>query len=167
MAKAAITDYDKNKNGNLDAAELEACPALAESLASIDKNGDKQLSADELTERFAAYQKAAAGAIAVACEVRMNGMPLANATVTFTPEACMLGTIMGGSGTTDKGGILQLNGPSGAPGLPCGLYKITVSQKPNGTTELIPEKYNTKTTLGREVYTDGRSGNLSMTIVIR
>ena len=45
------------------------------------------------------------------------------------------------------------------PGLPCGLYRITVSKKGADGKETLPTKFNTETTLGREVSADPRSGD--------
>ena len=158
MAQAALSQYDKNGNGSIDGAELDACPALKNSLAAIDKNKDKALSADELTARFEAYKTANIGALGVSCQVKLNGNDLAGAVVTFVPEDCMKGTVKGGKGTSREDGAVEIQGDGGVPGLALGLYKITVSKVGPGGEE-IPAKYNTQTTLGREVFADPRGGS--------
>jgi hypothetical protein len=158
MAQAAIAQYDKNGNGKIEGAEL-AVPALKFSLAAIDKNTDKAITADELTTRFEAYKSANIGALGVSCQVKLDGNKLVGAVVTFVPEDCMKGTIKGGQGTSGDDGAVEVKGDGGVPGLPVGLYKITVSKKGGGGAEEIPAKFNAQTTLGREVFADPRGGS--------
>src|SRR5207302_7614851 len=60
-AKQALAEYDKNKDGFLDANELEHCPALKNALKTLDKNKDGRLSADEIAERLTAFQATGVG----------------------------------------------------------------------------------------------------------
>src|SRR5262245_8417021 len=46
-AKQCMADYDANKDGALDAKELESCPGLMSALKRVDKNDDGRLSVDE------------------------------------------------------------------------------------------------------------------------
>jgi hypothetical protein len=159
LARAAIAQLDKNGNGTIEGAELDACPSLRSALPAIDKNKDKALSADELTERFRAYKATGVTSASVSCTVRLNGQPLEGATVTFTPEEFLKGTIAGGSGTSDKTGALGFTTEgTNTPGLAFGLYRVSVSKKNAAGTETIPARYNTATTLGREVSPDPRGG---------
>ena len=48
LTTAAFAEYDRDKNGFIEGAELDACPGLKAALPSIDTNNDKKLSADEL-----------------------------------------------------------------------------------------------------------------------
>jgi hypothetical protein len=153
LARAALAQFDKNNNGTIEGAELDACPSLKSALAAIDKNKDKALSADELADRFRAYKATNVTTASVSCTVRLNGQPLEGATVTFTPEDFLKDTISGGSGTSDVGGNVA------TPPLPFGLYRISVSKKNAAGVEAIPARYNTATTLGREVSPDPRGGN--------
>jgi hypothetical protein len=156
MADAALKQFDRNGNGALDGPELDACPALKRSATVADVNHDRALSRDELVERFRGYKEAGVGAVSVSCTVRLNGNPLEGATVTFVPEDCMLGTVKGGSGMTDADGSATIVGEGGAPGLPPGLYKVTVTK--DGGSESIPARYNARTTLGHEVAVGARAG---------
>jgi hypothetical protein len=160
MADAALQQFDANKNGTIEGAELDACPALKAALPSIDKNGDKALSREELVARFAAYRRSGATVMTVACVVRRKGQPLAEAVVKFVPEECMKGSIKGASGSSDAGGNVKLSVDGGnyMPGLQCGLYRIVVTKTGPGGGETLPEIYNTNTTLGREVFSAGRGG---------
>jgi hypothetical protein len=159
MAQAAIGQYDKNGNGSLEGAELDAVPSLKFALAGIDKNKDKAVSRDELTARFESYKAADVGALGVSCTVRLNGVPVAGAVVTFVPEDCMKGTVKGGSGTSGDDGITEIQGEGGVPGLAYGLYKITVSKKNAAGGEELPARYHAQTILGREVFADARGGS--------
>jgi hypothetical protein len=155
MADAALKQFDGNGNGTIEGVELNACPALKAAMPAIDKNKDKAISRDELVERFRSYKEAGVGAVSVSCTVRLNGQPLEGATVTFVPEDCMKGTVKGGSGATDAEGVAQVKGEGGLPGLPLGLYRVTVS-KSSGGSEQIPARYNAQTTLGAEIATGSR-----------
>ena len=161
MAAAALSQYDKNGNGSIDGAELDAVPSLKFALAVIDTNKDKAVSADELKARFEAYKAAGVGAIGVSCDVKLNGKPLVGAVVTFVPEECMKGSVKGGTGTTRDDGSTPI-AAEGLPGMPCGLFKITVSKIEAGGSEQIPARYNAKTILGREVFADPRGGSPSI-----
>lgn len=152
LARAAVAQLDKNKNGTIEGAELDACPALKAALAAIDKNKDKVVSADELADRFRAYKATGVTATSVSCTVRLNGQPLEGATVVFTPEEFLKDTISGGSGESDLGGNVPL------PPLAFGLYRVSVSKKTAAGAESIPARYHSPTTLGREVSPDPRGG---------
>jgi hypothetical protein len=156
MARAALKQFDRNGNGTIEGAELDGCPALKKALAVFDKNGDRAISADELAERFRAYKAAGIGAVGVSCLVRLNGHPIEKAVVRFVPEDCMNGATTSGTGTSDADGVAVIAGDDGTPGLPYGLYRITVSLTANGGSEVIPARYNTSTTLGREIGPDPR-----------
>src|SRR5438046_2753280 len=81
-AAAALPEYDSNKDGYLDAQELEKCPALKGALKTIDKNGDGRLSAEEIAGRLTHILESKVGLLTLSCEVRFQGAPLAGATVT-------------------------------------------------------------------------------------
>jgi hypothetical protein len=83
----AFEEYDLNKDGFLDARELERCPGLKSCLAHFDKNRDGRLSRDELEAGLAAYKESQAGLLAVICHVTLDGQPLKDATVVLEPES--------------------------------------------------------------------------------
>lgn len=162
-AQAALKDFDKNKNGLIDGAELDACPALKAALPAIDKNGDKGLSAGEIKQRVEEY--AALGPVPVTCSVTLDSQRLAGATVTFEPEACMGTSLKTATTTTDPdgaSGVFQVDGKS-FTSLPPGLYRIRVTK--DGTN--LPARYNTQTTLGREVVADPRQGDITIELPLR
>jgi hypothetical protein len=162
MAQAALTQLDKNGNGTIEGAELDACPGLKGSLDLIDTNKDKKLSLEELKARFDQYKSLGAGAVGYAVTVTLDGQPLAGATITFTPEPFM-GKAVGEvtARTEANGGVntFQVDG-NPQPGLPSGVYRVSVTRE-GGT---LPARYNTQTTLGCEVFGASRGGSTSLTL---
>jgi hypothetical protein len=158
VAQAALTEFDKNSSGTLEPGELSACPALLQGFAAIDTNRDKRLSADELKQRVEAYAALASGSVPVGCIVTLDGKPLADAIVTFVPEACMGGVLKPATARTNVAGHCDeftIDGKTyRGPG--AGLYKIQVTK--DGVA--IPARFNAQTMLGREVYPDPRSGEV-------
>lgn len=151
IAKAAVQQLDKNGNSTLETAELDACPGLRDALGEIDANGDKKLSADELQARFGRY--AGGGVVGVSVTVTLDGNPVPNAAVRFEPEPFMGPGLKAATGTTSEAGraTLKVDGQDGFGVYP-GVYRVVV------TGGGVPARYNTKTTLGREVF-DGSRGN--------
>lgn len=158
FAQAVLAAYDKNGNGSVEGGELDACPALKGAAFEIDANADKKLSREELRKRAEDYAAAGPTVPTVRCQVTWNGEPLEGAVVTFTPDPVMGAAFKPASATTDPegGGLLQQAGAAG-PGVPCGLYQVSVS-KAAGGKDLLPTRFNNKSTLGREVYVGGRGG---------
>jgi hypothetical protein len=156
-ARAALAEYDANKDGYLDASELKRCPALLHGLKQIDKNGDNKLSANEIADRLASFQENNVGLVGIACRIKFDGKALEGATVTLEPEKFMGSGFERASGESDAGGhvILRIEGLS-APGVRWGYYRIEVSKKDAGGAELVPARYNSSTTLGQEVRPDRR-----------
>jgi hypothetical protein len=152
MADAALREFDRNSNGTIEGAELDACPGLKSAFAGIDKDRDGALSRDELVERFSAYQ--AAGTLSVPITVTLDGSPLADATLTFTPEPCMGGSVKAATARSAENGAVgsyEIAG-TGYAGLHAGLYRVTVSRLDASGTETIPARYNAQSTLGCEVF---------------
>jgi hypothetical protein len=163
VSQAALNLLDKNKNGQIEGAELDASPALKAALPAIDRNRDKSLSASELQQRVEQYVKL--GQLSVSCTVTLDGRALAGATVTFEPEPFLGAGLKPVTTTTDKDGVsgmFQVDGKSFAT-LPPGLYRIRVTK--DGTN--LPARFNTQTTLGREVYADPRQGDATIELALR
>ena len=152
MRKDALAEYDTNHDGYLDAKELERCPSLKASLASIDQDGDHRLSADELTERIRIYTEAQVAMKRINCRVLLDGHPLQGATVTYVPEKFMGSAIRPASGVSDKTGEVtpKVEGQK-LPGVQPGFYRVQVSKKSGSGQETIAARYNENTTLGTEV----------------
>ena len=160
-ASKAIEMYDDaNRDGLLDAEELDRCPALKMSLPRADTDGDGCLTAEEIAERIR-YFSGASTILNGSVEVTLNNQPLKGATVTFEPEPFMGDHIEPTSGITDKRGNTYLKGQDPKyPGIYLGFYKVRISKVVDGK-ETIPERYNDKTTLGYEA-TDDREGIMSV-----
>jgi len=157
VASKAIKQYDKNGDGELDAAELEDCPALKRALKMIDKNKDGKVSADELTARLTKMNESNVATIGYGCTVTLDKEPLEGATVRLLPEKFMGDAIKPAEGVSDKAGNvpLKMEGATQA-GVQWGYYRIEVSKKDASGKELIPARYNTNSTLGCEVAPDSR-----------
>jgi len=174
---AAMAAFDTNKDGNLDAKELEKCPALRERkpdgtfggpIPTVDKDGDGKITAEEIATRLREYESRKVALVGVSCQVANENLPLTGATVTFTPEAFMGTSVKPAQGVSEEGGEvnLQIEG-EGYPGLHCGFYRVTVSKKDAQGKETIPARFNTNTTLGFEVGPDMREGNFLIRITRR
>jgi hypothetical protein len=164
-AREAMAAYDMNQDGALDAKELRSCPALQSALKRIDKDNDGRLSAEEITDRltFLRSQEPQSG---VSVEVMLDGRQLSGATVTLVPEKFMGASFKPLSVVTDEAGsgIVTLEG--GSDLAPLGYYRVEVSKKNPGGREIVPARYNTKTTLGHEISPDvegrGSAANISL-----
>jgi len=164
VAKAILTEFDKDGSGSIDPREAAACPALQAAFNEIDANHDRKLSTEELRARVESYANTPTGSVAVGCVVRIDEQPLTGATVTFVPEACMGGGIKEAIGTTDEAGRCDVYQIDGQPhrGLPAGLYKIKVTKE--GVN--VPARFNTQTVLGREVFHNPRMGEVTIDLYL-
>jgi hypothetical protein len=160
IARAILTEFDKNGNGSIEPDEARVCPALAGAFAAIDTNNDRRLSADELRKRVEAYAASPTGSIEVGCVVRLDEQRLAGATVTFVPEACMGQWLKPAVGTTDDSGSCgeyKIDGKT-YRGIAPGLYKIQVTK--DGAA--IPARFNSQTILGKEVFHNPREAAVNV-----
>jgi hypothetical protein len=163
-ANQALAEYDTNKDGALDAKELEACPALLSALKKLDKNKDGKLSADEIAERLAYFQQDMP--LDVSVEVMLDGKPLPGATVTLVPEKFMGPATKPASAVTDEGGTGQFRIEGSGEPVARGYYRIQVSKNVGGR-ETVPAKYNAQTVLGQEVVPEAEGRGSSLTIRLR
>jgi hypothetical protein len=152
IGQRALDEYDKNKDGKLDATELADCPGLHRSLPDVDRNKDGSLDAGEITERIKEYQAGNVGQTTVVCQVLRGEAPLAGATVTFVPEKFMRDSLVPGSAVVTPDGVAQpaMEGFA-VPGLRCGFYRVEVSLKNAAGVETLPARFNSDTVLGQEI----------------
>ena len=151
--KAAMEQYDTNKDGKVAGDELQAAPSLQAAIKNLDKDCDSAVSADEVTARIQAWQESKTGLMPVMCSITFLGKPLAGATVVFEPEAFLGENVKACEGTTNQQGRVSMKIPNTErklPGGAPGLYKVKVTS-PNVQ---LPAKYNTQTVLGAEVAPD-------------
>ncbi len=158
-AQAALDEFDKDRDGTLSAAELNACPGIKAAAARIDTNNDQKLSRDELKARFTTYADATFGVLGVTCTVTLGDSPVSGAVVTFTPESCFGDSLKSGSGTTDASGVVTVVRSDGVEGLSPGLYRVAV------VGGGVPADYGSRPLLGHEVSADGRGDALELKLV--
>jgi len=164
VARAALSEFDKNGNGSVEPGEAQACPALAGAFAAVDANSDRRLTVDELRKRVEAYAASTTGSVEVGCIVELDGAPLDGATVTFIPEACMGQAVKPAVGTTNEFGRCaeyQIDGKT-YRGIAPGLYKIQVTR--DGAA--IPARFNAQTVLGKEVFHNPREAEVSIELFL-
>jgi hypothetical protein len=151
LADKALAEYDSNKDGYLDAKELERCPGLKTALPRFDKDKDGRFSRAELEEYFALWVESKIGLQQVSCRVTLDGRPLAGATVLLEPEAFMGGNVKPAKGVTDENGETRFQ-IDGAPQTGCnlGIYRVRITKTADGK-EVVPARYNSNTQLGIEV----------------
>jgi hypothetical protein len=163
--KEALAQYDRNKDGVLDAGELSLCPPLAQGLKALDTNKDGRLSADEIAEWVHACQDSGVGLMAVVVRVTLDGQPLAGATVTLVPEKFLGPALKTASGVSDARGRVSLETPGEkVPGVACGLYRVLVSKKNAAGAETLPARYNQATVLGLEVGPEGQKNTVHLAL---
>ena len=158
-ATKAMTQYDANRDGFLDAEELDKCPALKNALKQLDTDGDGRLSREELLHRLQQFKKTDVGVFSTTVKVRMDGEPLVGALVEMEPEPFMGSSIKPAQGTTDDSGraLMRIAGPE-PPGCNFGFYRVRISQKDASGEELVPDHF--QGTLGIEVPNSSGGGTV-------
>lgn len=133
------------------AGALEKLPAVGFGRATLDANGDKQVSRDELVAWLKEVRDSKVAITSVAVQVTQRGKPLSGADVKLVPEACMGGAIKEATGTTDDSGVAMVTIPgSEYPGVNCGLYRVEITGG-GADGKALPAKYNAESTLGLAV----------------
>jgi hypothetical protein len=156
----AIELYDKDGDGSIAGAELDAVPGIKAAMETIDADQDGKATADEIAARIEAWQATDIGVMGVNCGVTLDGTALAGATVTFEPESFLGDNIQAGVAEIGAGGSAMVSVPKDKrpaqdtpPGVQLGLYRVRISKLVNGQ-ETIPPQYNFQTTLGQQVSPD-------------
>jgi hypothetical protein len=147
---AALTQFDVNKDGALDAVELEKSPGLQAGLAATDKNQDGKLSAEEINARVQTWGKSGVGRMMVSCVVTKQQQPLSGATVKLVPELFLGSGLQAAQGVTDAQGQATLNATGDVGGASPGFYRVEITTADNS----IPASFNSETKLGVEIAAD-------------
>lgn len=147
-ASAAIKQYDKNGDGELSAEELEKAPGIKAALETSDANRDGALSKSEIKNRVQAIVGERVAVLDFFCRVSLDGNPLEGATIKAMPEPCLGETFKTATGITNKEGLAGLSmGNQAISGMQCGLFRIEITHP----TIQIPARYNTESELGVEI----------------
>lgn len=166
VAQAALTLYDKNGDGMLDAKELKASPPLRELLDNLKTHSPghpDSLTKADISARLEEWINAPATLLPATATVSLDGKMLDGATVTFEPEAFLGASYHSHQGQTDQNGDAQMDAElKDYPGIYVGLYRVRISKMIAGK-ETLPARYNKETELGREVATKVRNSRENMT----
>lgn len=152
LGEQAVAKLDADQNQLLEAKELAASPALAADLKKLDRNGDQQLSAEEIGAKVEEWTAGRIGAVGVICFVTRAGQPAANIQVKFIPEPFLGDVVKPATGVTDSqgGASMTAEGQKVSGVMQCGYYRVELSTAEGGR-ETIPAKFNAKSILGAEV----------------
>ncbi len=111
-AEEALAAYDRNGDGQLSKDEMKACPGILAAINWIDLNGDGQVSGEEIADRIRAYIDRGAGLKMIDCLVYLDRKPLAGADVKLVPEPFLADFVETAEGTTGRNGNAPLRIPS-------------------------------------------------------
>lgn len=152
----AVTKYDANGNGAIDGNELDRVPALKATLKRVDKNGDGQVTADEINARIDSWRKSQVALSTFMLTVTRDGRPLSGATITFVPETFLGPAVKAAKGKTRDSGStpMEISRDPDEAGVHLGYYRIEVSKLDASGKELIPARFNAETELGAEICRD-------------
>jgi hypothetical protein len=166
---AAVTAFDTNKDGRISGDELLQSPALKSALARVDSDGDRAITAAEISRRIGQWRDSQVGRMPVACKVLLDGDPLVGAKVVFDPVSFLGPAMKPAVGTTGVDGTAvmslaaeDLDDPR-YPGVACGWYTIRVTSGDRP----IPETYNVNSTLGCEVASDAVWASEGLRVVLK
>ncbi len=155
-ADRVLAEYDSNGDRKLSGDELKKCPGLLSGIRTFDGDGDGSISHDEIQTKLDELKQDQAALVEITCEVTRNGRPLEGATVKFVPESFMGDDLKPAVGVTTRDGTafptvadeeLPEEYRGRVHGIHCGVFRVVVTH-PNVD---IPDKYNTKSELGRLV----------------
>ncbi len=156
-AAKAMDLYDADKDGKISGAELDKAPSIKSALDLMGTDAAKGVAADRISARVQKWAADKNGMVPVLCFVTRNGAPLAGADVKFVPDPCIADYLkQSGEGKTDSSGWAKISlhrepGSDMPPAIPPGFYRVEITK----SGENIPAQYNTATTLGQEISSDG------------
>jgi len=150
--EAAFARLDTNGNQQISQEEAAGCPALAGSMQRFDTDGSGQISTDEFEAELTRWVEELTRIVSVRCLVTLDGQPLEGATVKFVPVPFLADGTLPASGKTSVNGSASIgiegkNLPDDfkrLKGVQLGLYQIEITHPQT----MVPEKYNSATTLG-------------------
>lgn len=135
LGERAMGRLDSNKDGLLQATELQSAGGLAASLDRLDTNDDDKLSRHELQDRLEALA-VMSDVLAPTIFVFQSGKAVADAAVEFRPDSWQADHLTTLRGVTDSRGRCILKPERGdLPGIPKGFYTVFIT--PSGSTNPI------------------------------
>ena len=155
VATGVLELYDKNGDGQLSSQELQACDVIARHVESIDKDTNGAVSREEIEARVNSWIQSNTGLMQFMCTVTMGGKPLDGAQVELVPEPYLESLLTPATGTTDAAGMVALSVPTEQ--LPEAHRNFRMTQpgfykvRITHPTVRVPARYNEQTTLGCEV----------------
>jgi hypothetical protein len=159
-ASEAMEMYDKDDDGKIAGPELDAAVGLKAAMATLDANKDGAVQEDEIVKRIESWQASTVGIVTLSFRVTMDGKALQGAKVVFEPEPFLGDDIQAAEGYCSPMGSTTVSIPkekrpaADTPaGVQLGFYRVRIT-KEEGGKETIPAKYNSQTTLGKEVAPD-------------
>jgi len=156
LSSKLIADYDANSDEALSAAEVEKLRSLLDRFDAFDDDNNGQLTEEEVRAGLSHIFDGRTGLMGAACRVTRNGRPISGAFVYFVPEEFFEGALQEASGVTGPNGVARLsirredlppNAPQEDGLVRAGLYSVEVKHP----TISVPEQYNSKTILGKEI----------------
>ena len=149
----AISRYDVDGDSLLSLEELKQVPGI--DAAKFDTDRNRTVSSQEIAARVRKWQDSRLGLISCLCVVKLDGKPLAGATVNYVPEEFLGQAIQPGSGTTNTHGSAEVgiakddlrSDLQRFKVMHCGIFKVAITHPDHA----IPSRYNAETTLGHEV----------------
>lgn len=158
-AQKGMDQYDANKDGFLDAAELDKSPSLLSAKSVLDSDNDGKVSQAELQAHLDLYVQTKTGLINRYLQVKLDGQPLGDADVTLVPEGFIEHGQQAAGKTKEDGVVAPTVAGTAYPGIRCGFYRVEISKKDAGGQETLPARYNAQSTLGIEIGPNERGGN--------
>ena len=157
IGRAAMVEFDKNRDGKIAGSELDGCPGLKAAVDQIDRSGLGEITAEKIAARIGNWEDSHIGAIAISFSITHNGSPMANADIRLVPEKFLGDSANIATGKTDTKGVARINREPPyveklQPGVALGFYRIEITK----SGEDIPAKYNANTILGLEVAIDSK-----------
>jgi hypothetical protein len=155
-----MAEYDRDGDGSIAAAELDAAPALRAAMATLDANQDGAVQQAEIVQRIESWQVNRAGMTTANCTVTLDGRPLSGATIAFEPEKFLGGEVKAAFGETSPLGVALPAIPKAErptadtpAGIQYGFYRVRISKKA-GDQETLPARYNAESELGQQIAGD-------------
>jgi hypothetical protein len=149
-ADAAMSEFDKNTDGQLSADELKAAPGLAAAVPNYDADKNGSLSRDEVAAGIRTFSEGQVGAAGMSYVVQLDGRPVPNAQVKAIPEPFLGEVLKPATGVDGYLAVAKEDRPPNSPNLPLimpGLYRIEITHP----SLSIPARYNEQSELGLEV----------------